>query len=125
MADAGRTADAARSLGIDADALRTKINLLVPLAAVIAAVALSVAYGAVVGDARRDGRIICAALLSIYALAQVAAGIFIDPREFLLGTLFAVLAAGALFFVRTAAPARARFPASSSLRSDDDQQSAV
>lgn len=110
MADAGRTADVARSLGIDADALRTKINLLVPLAAVIAAVALSVAYGAVVGDARRDGRIICAALLSIYAIAQVAAGILIDPREYLLATLFAVLAAGALFFVRTAPSARIAEP---------------
>ncbi len=104
VADADRTAQAARSLGIGIDSLRTRINLLVPLAAVIAAVALSVAYGAVVGDARRDGRIICATLLSIYTIVQVASGLLLDPRQFVLAAVFAALAAGALFFVRNANP---------------------
>lgn len=104
VADAERTAEAARSLGIGVDSLRTRINLLVPLAAVIAAIALSVAYGAVVGDARRDGRIICATLLSIYAAVQLASGLFLDPRQFVLAAVFAGLAAGALFFVKNANP---------------------
>ncbi len=104
MADADRTAEAARVLGIGIDSLRTRTNLLVPLAAVIAAVALSVAYGAIVGDARRDGRIICTALLSLYAAVELASGLLLDPRQFVLAALFTALAAGALFFVRNASP---------------------
>lgn len=102
MADTGRIMSNAASLGIEPEAARTRMTLLVPLAAVIAAVALSVAYGAVVGDSRRHGRILVAFLLAIYAGFQLVSGLLLAPSELLLAALFAVLAAGAYLFVRLA-----------------------
>lgn len=100
MADADRTTEAALTLGIGVQALKTRISLLVPLAAITAAVALNVAYGAVVGDSRIEGRILCSGLLLLHALAFAISGLMVDSREFAVGGLFLLLGLVAVLFVR-------------------------
>jgi hypothetical protein len=100
LANVDQITNAARALDIGVDAVRTRISLLVPLAAITSAVALNVAYGAVVGDARVEGRIICSGLLLLHAVAFVVSGLVVNAREFALGGLFLVLGLVAMVFVR-------------------------
>lgn len=98
LADEARLSDAAQFLGVSADGQRIRLTFLLPLTGLIAALSLSIALGAMLGEYRQSRRHLVTGLLLFYATFQMLTALVFEFRVVAVAALFSLLCIVAWWF---------------------------